>query len=162
MHVKEEEGLPLPLFARSHLVRNMAPGRLVDDLNDRVKDRQAEHTCLHKFEEFSHCMTPGRQLGMYYREGRHESCPWYLFRFTACLESKVPSLKQRVERREVERRRSLPGKHVWTFRRQYAEEAHARYGVRPERRGVAGASPLTALADSLMAQPAGSAPAAKS
>jgi hypothetical protein len=47
------------------------------------------------------------------------------------LESKIPSRQQQVQRREQECRQRLPGKHVWAFRPEYADEALERYGIRP-------------------------------
>lgn len=96
-------------------------------------------------------MTPGRQLRMYYREGRHEECPEFLFRFTDCLESKIPSRQQQVQRRERERRQQLPGKHVWPFRQEYADEALERYGIRPGTtpRGASPGGPLGTVASTV-------------
>jgi hypothetical protein len=113
------------------LSRRMATKERMDELDARIKAKRSEHSCLHRFEEFTACMTPGRQLRMYYREGRHEECPEFLFRFTDCLESKIPSRQQQVQRRERERQQQLPGKHVWAFRPEYADEALERYGIRP-------------------------------
>eukprot|EP00967_Tisochrysis_lutea_P140559 scaffold256990_cov28-Tisochrysis_lutea.AAC.1 len=129
----------------------MAAQERIDELDARIRERRAEHSCLSKFEEFTSCMTPSRQLRMYYREGRHEECPEFLFRFTDCLESKIPSRQRQVERREKERRQQLLGKHVWAFRHGYADEAWERYGIRPAARqpSLQIGGPIAAAADSL-------------
>ena len=120
----------------------------VEELEARYQEGRAQHECLSTFNEYMKCMTPGRQLTSYYREGHHEDCPRFLFDWTDCLQGKVPAMQDRLNRRRDERARSLPGEHVWAFRAEYAEEAYRRYGVRLQRQPLS-AGPLAALADTL-------------
>jgi len=138
----------------------MASPEWTAEVEQRIKDSRSQHVCLSVFEEFTACMTPSRQLRMYYAEGTHENCPVYLFRFTDCLERKIPGAAERVQRREHARLDGLAGKHVWPFKREYASEAYERYGVRPQRRQAGpDAGPLATVAAGLDA-PGAAAPAA--
>ena len=131
-----------------------------DSLDAHVARSKAEHQCLKLFDELMYCMSarrplrhtrapplplalavrnradapraaPRNQLSKYYRDGLYDDCPITMRRWGNCLNAKISSDAKAGEIAMREWRASVARAHIWSFRPEYAEEAHARYGVRP-------------------------------
>lgn len=131
-----------------------------DSLDAHVARSKAEHQCLKLFDELMYCMSarrplrhtrappaplavavrnradapraaPRNQLSKYYRDGMYDDCPITMRRWGNCLNAKISSDAKAGEIAMREWRASVARTHIWSFRPEYAEEAHARYGVRP-------------------------------
>ena len=150
----------------SHVSRQMAAPD-ADSLDAHVARSKAEHQCLKLFDELMYCMSarrplrhtrapplplalavrnradapraaPRNQLSKYYRDGLYDDCPITMRRWGNCLNAKISSDAKAGEIAMREWRASVARTHIWSFRPVYAEEAHARYGVRPRAPAIVG------------------------
>ena len=99
-----------------------------ENLDDVLAQSRTQHSCLMRLDEFMFCMSVTNQFATYYRDGTYSDCPKLFERWQRCLKSKLSKEEVAAEIMRIDRR-SLPREHIFTFRPQYAAEAHERYGI---------------------------------
>lgn len=100
-----------------------------ESLDDVIKNSKAQHSCLHRMDEFMFCMSVTNQVTTYYRTGQYGDCPALLKQWQTCMKSKVSKAEDAAALMLEEQREILPGEHVFAFRPEYAQEANKRYGI---------------------------------
>jgi hypothetical protein len=100
-------------------------------LDEKYQDERAKHSCLRRMDEFMFCMTLTSQMQTYYHAGTYSDCPKLLARWQTCVRSKISKPEEAEALLQAERKLTLPGKHIFRFRSEYAEQARLRYGVEP-------------------------------
>ena len=99
------------------------------DLDSKIAQERAKHSCLRRLDEFMFCMTPTSQFGHYYSFGTYADCPVLLQRWQTCLKSRISKPHEAKAMLHEEREKATTGTHVFLFRPEYAREAYERYGI---------------------------------
>lgn len=114
------------------------------NLDDVVAKQRKDHECLTRLDEFMYCMSLTNQLTTYYRNGTYGDCPTLFLRWRTCLKAKLSKKSDAEALWSEERQETLPGKHIFMFRPEYAKEAEERYGIPAQASVRAEASTLPA------------------
>ena len=130
------------------------PSILMSDLDTRIAEERAKHSCLKRLDQFMYCMCKEalriarcafatslvdhvgcavaavtHQAETYFRDATYADCPALFARWQTCLRSKLKKPEEAEEMLRIELHNAAPGHHIFRFQPVYAAEARARYGV---------------------------------